>query len=64
MARKPGQIIARGQSVWLVSIYQGRDPDTGTRKYHNQTIHGRSAKPSVTHPESCSSGKWHQRLAR
>ena len=40
MARKPGQIIARGANTWLVRIYQGRDPQTGTRKYHNQTIHG------------------------
>ena len=40
MARKLGQIIARGQSTWLVRIYQGRDPETGSRKYHNQTIHG------------------------
>ena len=40
MARKPGQIIARGQNTWLVRIYQGRDPETGTRKYLNQTIHG------------------------
>ena len=40
MARKLGQIIARGLSTWLVRIYQGRDPETGTRKYHNQTIHG------------------------
>lgn len=40
MARKLGQIIARGQNTWLVRIYQGRDPKTGTRKYLNQTIHG------------------------
>jgi integrase len=40
MARKQGQIIARGQNAWLVRIYQGRDPQTGTRKYLNQTIHG------------------------
>jgi hypothetical protein len=40
MARKQGQIIVRGQSTWLVRIYQGRDPQTGTRKYLNQTIHG------------------------
>jgi hypothetical protein len=40
MARKLGQIIARGQNTWLVRIYQGRDPETGTRKYLNQTIHG------------------------
>jgi hypothetical protein len=42
MARKAGQIIARGQSTWLVRVYLGRDPQTGTRKYHNQTIHGPS----------------------
>jgi integrase len=40
MARKQGQIIARGQRTWLVRIYQGRDLQTGTRKYLNQTIHG------------------------
>lgn len=40
MARKQAQIIARGQSSGLVRIYQGRDPQTGTRKYLNQTIHG------------------------
>jgi hypothetical protein len=40
MARKLGQLIARGQNTWLVRIYQGREPETGTRKYLNQTIHG------------------------
>jgi integrase len=40
MARKAGQIIARGPSTWLVRVYLGRDPETGTRKYHNETIHG------------------------
>jgi integrase len=40
MARKAGQIIARGQSTWLVRVYLGRDPQTGTRKYNNQTLHG------------------------
>jgi hypothetical protein len=40
MARKLGQITARGQSTWLVRVYLGRDPETRTRKYHNQTIHG------------------------
>lgn len=40
MARKAGQIVARGQNTWLVRIYQGRDPETRTRKYLNQTIHG------------------------
>jgi integrase len=40
MARKAGQLIARGQSTWLVRVYLGRDPQTGTRKYRNQTLHG------------------------
>jgi hypothetical protein len=35
-----GQTIARVASTWLVRVYLGRDPQTGTRKYHNQTIHG------------------------
>lgn len=47
MARKPGQIIARGASTWLVRVYQGRDPETGMRKYHSQTIHGSFREPSV-----------------
>jgi hypothetical protein len=40
MARKAGQIIARRQSTWLVRVCLGRDPQTATHKYHNQTIHG------------------------
>ena len=40
MARKKGQIIRRGTNSWLVRVYLGRDPQSGTRKYHNQTIHG------------------------
>ena len=40
MARKKGQIIRRGTNTWLVRVYLGRDPQSGTRKYHNQTIHG------------------------
>jgi hypothetical protein len=40
MARKAGQITARGQSTRLIRIYQRRDPGTETRKYHNQTIDG------------------------
>jgi hypothetical protein len=40
MARKLGQIVARGQSNWLVRVYLGRDAQTGKRKYHNQTIYG------------------------
>jgi integrase len=34
-----GQIIKRGDNVWLVRIYLGRDGD-GKRQYQNQTIHG------------------------
>jgi hypothetical protein len=40
MARKAGQIITRGASTWLVRVYLGRDQQSGTRKYLNQTIHG------------------------
>jgi hypothetical protein len=40
MARKAGQLIARGQSTWLVRVLSWRDPQTGTRKYRNQTLHG------------------------
>lgn len=40
MARKVGQIIARGERTWLARIYLGRDPETRKRKYHNRTIHG------------------------
>jgi hypothetical protein len=40
MARKAGQIIARGQSTRLVRVDLGRDSQTGTRKYHNQIIDG------------------------
>jgi hypothetical protein len=35
MARKARQIVARGASTWLVRVYLGRDPQTGTRKYHS-----------------------------
>jgi hypothetical protein len=28
MARKAGQLIARGQSTWLIRVYLGRDPQT------------------------------------
>lgn len=36
----PGQIIKRGEKVWLVRIFQGRD-NKGKRRYYNKTIHGR-----------------------
>jgi hypothetical protein len=40
MARKVGQIIARGHRRWLIRVYLGRDHQTKKRKYHNRTIHG------------------------
>jgi integrase len=40
MARKVGQIIARGDRRWLIRVYLGRDLGTNKRKYHNRTIHG------------------------
>jgi len=40
MARKAGQLISRGVRTWLVRVSLGRDPETGTRKYHNRTVHG------------------------
>jgi len=40
MARKVGQIIARGERRWLIRVYLGRDDETNKRNYHNRTIHG------------------------
>lgn len=40
MSRKAGQLVARGPHTWLVRVSLGRDPETGTRKYHNKTIRG------------------------
>jgi len=40
MARKVGQIIARGGRRWLIRVYLGRDHETKKRNYHNRTIHG------------------------
>src|SRR5579864_1083513 len=36
----PGQLISRGENIWLVRIYLGRDPVSGKRNYHNKTVHG------------------------
>lgn len=35
-----GQIIPRGDNVWLIRVFLGRDPITRKRRYHNHTIHG------------------------
>src|SRR5204863_8199212 len=40
MARKVGQIIARGDRRWLIRVYLGRDHETKKRNYDNRTIHG------------------------
>jgi hypothetical protein len=51
--RKAGQITARGQSMRLVRIYRWRDPETGTRKYQNQTTHDCATappRPSISSP--------------
>jgi Phage integrase, N-terminal SAM-like domain len=40
MARKVGQIIARGDRKWFIRVYLGRDHETNKRKYHNRTIRG------------------------
>lgn len=40
MARKAGQIVARGARTWLVRVYIGRVPETQKRLYHGKTIHG------------------------
>ena len=39
MARKVGQIIARGDRRWLIRGYLGRDQETKKRNYH-RTIRG------------------------
>jgi hypothetical protein len=40
MARKVGQIIARGGRRWLIRVYLGSDHGTKKCNYHNRTIHG------------------------
>ncbi len=40
MARKAGQLISRGPRTWLVRVSLGREPENGTRKYHNKRIRG------------------------
>lgn len=40
MARKIGQFIRRGSSIWLVRIYVGRNLETRKRRYIGKFIHG------------------------
>ncbi len=44
MARKVGQIIARGDRRWLIRVYLGRDHKTKKRKQSNDSgAHARGA---------------------
>src|SRR5262245_15095488 len=36
-----GNITRRGKSSWRLKFDLGRDPATGKRRYHVQTVHGR-----------------------
>jgi integrase len=56
MSRKTGQIIARGDSRWLVRVYLGRDRETGKRAYHNRTIYG-----SLRHAQAYLTRRLHER---
>lgn len=56
MARKAGQLISRGPRTWLVRVFLGHDPETGTRKYHNKTIRG-----SFRQAQAYLSSKLHER---
>jgi len=38
-ARRSGQVIDRGDGIWLVRVFLGRDA-RGRRRYHNKTVHG------------------------
>lgn len=40
VARKAGQLISPGPRTWLVRVSLGRDPESGSRKYHKKTIRG------------------------
>jgi hypothetical protein len=62
MARKPGQIIARGQSTWLVRIYQGRDPQTGTPQIPEPS-HSRSTARGAAIPEPQAPAERQDRIA-
>src|SRR4051812_3273256 len=35
-----GQIISRGERIWLVREFLGRDFQKGKRRHHNKTIRG------------------------
>ena len=53
MARKVGQIIARGDRRWLMRVYLGRHHEIKKRNYHNRTIRAaQSCSPSSSRTTS------------
>ena len=62
-AWKPGQLISRGPRTWLVRVSLGREPETGTRKYHNKTIRG-SFREAQTYLNTKPPGRGVGRLPR
>jgi integrase len=40
----PGQLIERGDNVWLIRVFIGRNPQTGKREYYNETFYGGKKK--------------------
>jgi hypothetical protein len=50
MARKVGQIIARGDRRWLIRVHLGREHDTKKRNYHNERPTVRCGKRKRTRP--------------
>jgi hypothetical protein len=42
--RHIGQITKRGSDKYLIRVFMGRDPATGKRHYHTETVHGKKAQ--------------------
>jgi integrase len=42
--KRRGQVISRGEGVYLIRVPLSRDPTTGKRTYHNETFYGTPAK--------------------
>jgi integrase len=42
--KRRGQVIPRGEGVYLIRVPLSRDPATGKRTYHNETFYGTPAK--------------------
>jgi hypothetical protein len=52
MARKVGQIIARGDRRWLIRVYLGRDHETKKRNYHILSRRAHGQFPATRTPEA------------